>query len=140
MREQVDFVRRGYAALERGDIETFKALVRERLDPEFEFHLVWDGRVLRGYEGTLEWLSDTQDTWRDYKQEVDEIVDLGDDVLVVLSISGRGGASGVPVTQELAVVWTFDGERAVRARSFRSAAEALDAHARGRAAAEERSR
>ncbi len=106
-------------------MEGFKALARERLDPNFEFHLVWDGRILRGYEGTLEWLADTRDTWEEYQQEVEEIVDLGEDVVVVLRISARGSGSGVPVAQELAVVWSFDGDRAVRARSFRSAAEAL---------------
>ena len=103
MRENVEFLRQGYEALQRGDLETFKALARERLDPDFEFHLVWDGRVLRGYEGTLEWLSDTRDTWRDYSQEVDEIIDLGQDVVVVLRISARGSGSGVPVEQEFAV-------------------------------------
>ena len=126
MPERVDFLRQGYAALQRDDLEAFKALTRGRLDPEFEFHLVWDGRVLKGYEGTLEWLSDTRETWADYSQEVEEIIERGEQVVVVLRISARGGASGVPVAQEMAVVWTFDGDRAVRARSFTSRAEALE--------------
>jgi ketosteroid isomerase-like protein len=125
--QNVEFLRRGYEALQRGDLETFKSLSRERLDPEFEFHHVWDGRVFKGYEGTMEWLSDTRETWSDYKQEVDEIIDLGEHVVVVLGISAQGAGSGVPVAQEFAVVWTFDGERVVRARSFTSRAEALEA-------------
>jgi SnoaL-like domain len=83
MRENVEFLRRGYEALQEGDLETFKALARERLGPEFEFHLVWDGRVLKGYEGTLEWLEDTGETWKDYSQELQEIIDLGQQVVVV---------------------------------------------------------
>jgi ketosteroid isomerase-like protein len=126
MQDHVDFLRRGYGALERGDLETFKALVRDRLDPDFEFHLVWDGRVVKGYEGTLQWLEDTSDTWQEYSQEVAEIVDLGEKVVVVLRISARGGESGVPVAQELGVVWTFDGQKAVCAHSFTSGAEALE--------------
>jgi ketosteroid isomerase-like protein len=125
--QNVEFLRRGYEALQRGDLETFKSLSRERLDPEFEFHHVWDGRVFKGYEGTIEWLSDTRETWSDYKQEVDEIIDLGEHVVVVLDISAQGAGSGVPVAQEFAVVWTFDGERVVRAHSFTSRAEALEA-------------
>jgi ketosteroid isomerase-like protein len=46
---------------------------------------------------------------------------------VVVRVAGRGGGSGVPVSQELAVVWTFEGDKAVRARSFTSRAEALEA-------------
>jgi ketosteroid isomerase-like protein len=122
-----DFLRQGYKALERGDLETFQELARERLGPEFEFHLVWDGRVLKGFEGTQEWIADTRETWEGYSQKLEEIVERGEDVVVVVSISGRGGESGVPVAQELAIVWTFEGERALRARSFASRAEAFAA-------------
>jgi ketosteroid isomerase-like protein len=125
MRDNVEFLRSGYEALQQGDLETFKALAHERLGPDFEFHLVWDGRVLRGYEGTLEWLADTRATWEGYTQEVEEIIDLGEQVVVVLCLSARGAGSGVPVAQELAVVWTFEGDRAVRARSFTSRPAAL---------------
>jgi ketosteroid isomerase-like protein len=125
MRDHVEFLRSGCEALRQGDLETFKALSRERLGPDFEFHLVWDGRVLKGYEGTLEWLADTRETWEEYSQEVEEIIDLGGQVVVVLRLSARGAGSGVPVAQELAVVWTFDGDRAVCARSFTSRAAAL---------------
>jgi ketosteroid isomerase-like protein len=123
----VDFLRRGYDALQRGDIAAFKSVARGRLEDDFEFHQVWDGRVLRGYEGTIEWLEDTSETWAEYSQSVDEIAEFGDRILVVVRIEARGGGSGVPVTQQIAVVWTFDGERAVEARSFTSREEALDA-------------
>jgi ketosteroid isomerase-like protein len=123
----VDFLRRGYDALQRGDIAAFKAIARERLEDDFEFHQVWDGQVLRGYEGTIEWLEDTSETWAEYSQRVEEIQDLGHQVLVVVRIEARGGGSGVPVAEELAVLWTFEGDRATEARSFSSREEALDA-------------
>ncbi len=126
-KENVEFLRRGYEALQHGDLDAFKELSRERIGPEFEFHHVWDGRVFKGYEGTMEWLSDAQETWADYKQEVEEIIDLGEHVVVVLGISAQGVGSGVPVAQEFAVVWTFDGAAVVRARSFTSRADALEA-------------
>jgi ketosteroid isomerase-like protein len=126
-RQNVEFLRLGYEALQQGDTEAFEALARERLDPDFSFHSHWAGRVFKGIPGTREWMSDTRETWNDYEQEVEEIVDLGDDVLVVGRVSARGAGSGVPVTQEFAVVWTFDGERAIRAQSYSSRAEALDA-------------
>jgi ketosteroid isomerase-like protein len=126
-RGDVEFLREGYAAIARGDLETFTGLARERLAPDFEFHLVWDGRVLRGFEGTMEWISDTRETWDEYSQEVAEIAEVGDAVVVVLALSARGGGSGVPVAQELAVVWWFDDGMAVEARSFASREEAMAA-------------
>jgi ketosteroid isomerase-like protein len=126
-RGDVEFLREGYAALARGDMETFTALARQRLAPDFEFHHVWDGRVFRGFEGTMEWISDTRETWDDYSQEVAEIVEVGDVVVVVLELSARGGGSGVPVAQELAVVWRFEDGMATEARSFTTREEALGA-------------
>jgi ketosteroid isomerase-like protein len=126
-RGDVEFLREGYAALGRGDIDAFTELARERLAPGFEFHLVWDGRVLRGFEGTMEWIADTRETWDEYSQEATEIVEAGDAVVVVLSLSARGGESGVPVAQELAVVWRFEDGLAVEARSYTSREEALAA-------------
>jgi ketosteroid isomerase-like protein len=126
-RGDAELLREGYAALARGDMETFKALARERLAPDFEFHHVWDGRVFRGFDGTMEWIADTRETWDDYTQEVAEIVEVGDAVVVVLSLSARGGESGVPVAQELAVVWRFEDGMATEARSFTSREEALAA-------------
>jgi ketosteroid isomerase-like protein len=126
--ENVEFLRSGYEALQRGDLESFTALARERLGPDFEFHHVWDGRVFKGFEGVMEWISDTRETWAEYSQVVEEIAELGeDDVLVVVRISGRGGGSGVPVAQELAVVWRFEDGMAVEARSYTSREEALAA-------------
>ena len=124
-RGDVEFLREGYAALARSDMETFTALARERLAPGFEFHHVWDGRVFHGFEGTMEWITDTRETWDDYSQEVAEIVESGNAVVVVLQLSARGGGSGVPVAQELAVVWRFKDGMAVEARSYTSREEAL---------------
>ena len=57
------------------------------------------------------------------RQKLEEIVDLDESVVVVVRIAGRGGGSGVPVSQELAVVRTFEGDKAVRAWSFTSRAK-----------------
>jgi ketosteroid isomerase-like protein len=126
-RGDVEFLRQGYEALARGDLETFTELSRERLGPDFEFHHVWDGRVFRGFEGTMEWISDARETWDDYSQELEEIVEAGDRVVVVIRLSARGGESGVPVAQELAVVWRFEDGKAVEARSYTTREEALSA-------------
>jgi ketosteroid isomerase-like protein len=126
-RGDVEFLRDGYAALARGDMDAFTALARERLAPGFEFHHIWDGRVFKGFEGTMEWISDTRETWDDYSQHVAEIVEVGDAVVVVLELSARGGGSGVPVAQELAVVWRFEDGMAVEARSYTSREVALAA-------------
>ncbi len=97
MDDRIDFLRRGYEALQRGDLDGFKVLAKERLGPDFEFHHVWDGRVFKGYEGTLEWLSDTSETWEEYQQDLDEITAFGDDIPHIRPRrwERRAGRSGV---------------------------------------------
>jgi hypothetical protein len=45
----------------------------------------------------------------------------------VVRMSGRGSRSGVPVTQRLVVLWTFEGNRILSESSFRTKQEALEA-------------
>ena len=77
-------------------------------------------------EGFWELVDDIEDTIG-YRPEVQEAVDLGERVMIVLRMSGRGSRSGVPVAQEGALIVTFDGDTLVSAKSFASKAEALEA-------------
>jgi ketosteroid isomerase-like protein len=62
-----------------------------------------------------------------YTPEVEEALDLDEHVLLVVRKSGRGSRSGVPVTQRLVVLWTFEGNRILSESSFRTKQEALEA-------------
>ena len=110
----------------RRDIEALKALARELLAPGFEFESVLTGQVYRGTQGILDLAADMWETV-DYAPAAEEFIDAGDHVVAVLRISGRGARSGVPVTQRVGIVWTFEGETLVRGQSFTSRAAALEA-------------
>jgi ketosteroid isomerase-like protein len=124
--ENVEVVRRGYEAFVQRDMEAIEAIGQEHLAPDFEFESVLTGQVYRGAEGTRELAADLWDTL-DYMAAPEEIIDAGEHVLIVLRISGRGTRSGVPVAQQVAVVWTFAGDRIVRGQSFTSRSEAVAA-------------
>jgi ketosteroid isomerase-like protein len=126
--ENVEVMLSAYDAIARRDRETLDAILRERLAPDFEFEAVLTGATYKGIDGFWELLDDIEDTVG-YRPEVQEAVDLGDHVLVVLRMSGRGSRSGVSVAQQGAVLVTFDGRTLVSGRSFASMAEALEAAA-----------
>jgi ketosteroid isomerase-like protein len=119
-------VRGIFEALARRDRKAFDALARNHLAPHFTFESFTTGATYRGAEGFRELIDDVENTL-DYVPEVEEVVDLGEHVLFVLRTSGRGSQSGVPVTQQVAGVWTFEDDRAVWGKSFASKAEALKA-------------
>jgi ketosteroid isomerase-like protein len=124
--ENVEIMLTAYEAIARRDRETLDAILKERLAPDFEFEAALTGATYRGVGGFWELLDDIEDTVG-YRPEVQEAVDLGDHVLVVLRMSGRGSRSGVSVAQEGAVLVTFDGSTLVSGKSFASKAEALEA-------------
>jgi ketosteroid isomerase-like protein len=109
--ENVEIVRRVYEGWSRGDFSE-----TELFDPEIEFEMVdWPHPAKsRGIEAMAEtWLA-TLAAWKDFRAVPDEVIDHGDNVLVLNSISGRGRGSGADVTALTATVWSVEGGRVVR--------------------------
>lgn len=96
---------------------------------------VWDmSRVDNPERGTYAGLPELRrfvDTWSEGfafdHVEVEEMIDAGEVVVVVIRHAGRGRASGINVEQRYAMVWTLSGGRAVRMEMHPSREEALKA-------------
>ena len=56
-----------------------------------------------------EWLS----VWGTYRSDPQELIDLGDRLLMLGHLIGTGEGSGIPVTQEYASLMTLDGGQVV---------------------------
>jgi ketosteroid isomerase-like protein len=99
------------------------------LAADFEYEAFLTGQTFMGVDGFWEFLDDVRETVG-FMPEVQEMVDLGESVLCVVEMSGRGLRSGVPVAQQVAVLFTFDGSTLRSGKGFASRAEALEAVAR----------
>jgi ketosteroid isomerase-like protein len=125
--ENVEFIQQAADALHKGDLQRVEALLQGALDPAFEYQSLALDQVHTGLSGMRDFFADMREVWRDYDQEIEELVDLGDDVVVVLRVAARGTGGGVPIAQQSVWLWTFRDRRAVRAKAFRSKREALEA-------------
>jgi uncharacterized protein len=125
--ENVEVVRRAYELVARGDMDQLAAFAQEHLHPDYEYQSDLAGETFRGVAGALAFVTEVRETFEDYTTEIEEIVDAGDDILVVSRQSGRGAESGLHMRWHVHVVWTFDGGRVVRGRAFSSRAYALEA-------------
>jgi hypothetical protein len=125
----VGWVRQAAEAWERGDMQRMEAILRRHLSADFELHPLYLDRVYKGYEGMQELWADVFQTWEDYRLRTEEIVDLGEHVLVLANITGRGVGSGVPIDQGLALLCAFEGGKAVWAKAFTSKRDAIEAAA-----------
>jgi ketosteroid isomerase-like protein len=131
-RENVEVVRRAFEAFNRGGPE---ALISGGFwSPE----IVWDTTpsgipglgVYRGYD---EVRSAFEDDWftafpfEEWELAVEELIDHGDQVIVLSRQRGRGASSGVAVELEQAHVFTLRGGKIVRFDSYLDRRKALEA-------------
>jgi hypothetical protein len=66
-------------------------------------------------------------TWSDYRQEVEQMLDPGEDLVVVLPESGTGKGNGAPMDQPIGVVLTVRDELTIRQALNREPENALRA-------------
>jgi ketosteroid isomerase-like protein len=109
----VETLRRGYAALNRGDL----SVVVELLDPDIEWHEPApspEAGTHRGRDGFESFLRGWLESFEDFRVEPERVVERGDELVVVVRQSGTGRASGLSVETRLAHVWTVADGKAVR--------------------------
>lgn len=121
-------VRRAIDAYNRRDIDLFFA---ELATPDFEWvpALVraFDGAGYRGREGVERFYRDTEENWEELQTVVEELRDLGDRVLVVGRLVGRGRGSGAPVDAPIVGIDDFRAGRICRIRVYLDPAEGIRA-------------
>ena len=125
-RENVERVRIGYEAFNRGDLDA----ALEGFPPDVEWH-VWgelpEREVYRGPEGIKQFWQMWRDSFEGFEIKVERIFDADDRVVVLLAATGSGRGSGVEVrTPTFAQLWTFEGDKVIRVEML-TEAEALAA-------------
>jgi ketosteroid isomerase-like protein len=127
-RDKVDVATRAVDAFNRRDVD---GLFAELATPDFEWHgaavRALGGDEYRGREGVERLHRDQSENWEELQNVAEEFRDLGDRVLVLGRLEGRGKGSGVPVDQPLVTIVDFRGERIWRARNYFDRAEGLRA-------------
>jgi ketosteroid isomerase-like protein len=128
-KENVESFKRGTELLNRRDIESFL----EMLDPEVEWHpglvalLEGEATVYRGREEVREMLQDIFEAFADFRFEFSEIRDLGDRILAVGEMRGRGTESGVEIESPWAFLIQLRNGKATHVRVYLDPKEALEA-------------
>jgi ketosteroid isomerase-like protein len=86
-----EVVRRFLSAFEN-DSDAFRAT----LHPEIEWYPIEENRTpTKGVEAAMWNRNAWLDTWDEYQQDVEEVIEDGDDVVLLVHITARGAASGV---------------------------------------------
>ena len=127
--ENVETFRRGFDAYNRRDVEAVLATV----DPRVEWHpllpvlLGGEATVYRGHEGYRELVRELDEAFSELRIDLSEVRDLGDWVLAIGHLRGRGKESGVATETEIVWLVEFKNGKGIRIREYLDPKEALEA-------------
>jgi ketosteroid isomerase-like protein len=127
--EDLQVVRRGLEAWMRGDLEGLLKTTDPAIGWDISTHPLPDvPNQGRGREAfTTELLATYRSGWNDYSAELNEVLEVGEDVLVVLHETATMRDTGVPLERDLVQLWTVRSGKAVFLRVFQTKADALEA-------------
>ena len=126
--ENVEVIRRGYEAFNRGDLDATVA----DFAPTFEYVATgaipgFEG-VFRGPEGWKGLLSGFFDEFHDPHVEIRDLREAGEDhVLALATYGGRGKQSGAEASWDMWQLWTVREGKVVGGQGFTGREEALEA-------------
>ena len=123
--ENVELIREMMAAFVAGDYE--RALAA--FDPEVEgdFTHMADGRMAIGREELGREVARWALTWDNFETEVEEILDAGENVVLIVRQTGTGKTSGVPADIRYGQVFAVRDRQIVSMKSYLAPAAALEA-------------
>ena len=125
-KENVEIVRRGFAALNRGDVEGVVA----DMHPDVEWYPTSDFLDIgpfRGHDGVRDLMSLVFSVFDGYCLQPEELIDAGDAVIAPVLQTGRGKESGVEANVRYILVFKLREGKAVRVESYYERREALEA-------------
>lgn len=127
-RDKVELAKLATDTYNRRDTDGFFA---ELGTPDFEWlpalTRALDGGGYRGREGVERFARDTAENWEELQTVEAEYRDLGDRVLLLGKLKGRGKGSGAPVEQPYVGIFDFRGDRICRYTVYLDHAEGLRA-------------
>jgi ketosteroid isomerase-like protein len=122
--QNVALVMRSIEAVNQRDVDGFMALNTT----DFELLPAMSGFAgvsFHGREGVERYFAELDSVWEEFQVIGEELHDLGDRVLVLMRIEGRGRGSGVRVVGRQAFISDFRDGKTARVRSYLDRAEAL---------------
>lgn len=122
----MNLIRESYKALNEGRFDW----VAEHVPPDFELVPPLAPGKFVGPEGVSRFYAEIADAWETVRTDVEEVVDLGDRVVVLGRVRNRGRTSEIEVDAVAAHLWTVKDGVPVRVELIGDRQEALR---RGRA-------
>jgi ketosteroid isomerase-like protein len=127
--ENIEIVRRVSGAYNRRDV----GAMLDELHPEIEWHTWLQAQlgegttVYRGHQGVRDGIRDLEEAFSEIQAEQSEVRDLGERVIAIGHLRGRGKESGALTESALAWIVEFRSGKVIRVREYLDPKEAFEA-------------
>jgi ketosteroid isomerase-like protein len=126
--ENVELVRLAYEAFARGGLDRYMEHFTDDVDYRAVVGAIDDIGPIHGKDAVRAWLQDWIDTFDVFWFEAIDLIDAGEDTVVVVErYGGRAKLSGVETDQTEAVVLTIRDGKIARGREYPGRQQALKA-------------
>ena len=116
--DNVELLRRGFEAFNRGGIEGLIELIHPDFEAQAPPELTTEPGTYRGAEGLRRWFDGFEGIMEDIRFEPLDYIPSGDRVLVPVRLLARGRDSGIEVEQRSFQVWTLRDGKAIRLDTY----------------------
>jgi len=124
MSANIELARKAFQAFERRDISQIEDLCHPDIEMDWSRRLI-DPVVTRGHEGLRQFFEEVMNIFEKARFEEEEILEIGDKVLVVSMGHFKGRVSGIEVKARAANVWTVRDGKLARFVFYQSKEDAL---------------
>lgn len=124
-RENIDLIRRGLDAFNRGDFPAVLELVAEDVEVQEESAFVPEPERHTGRAYMRLWLDGLMRNWEEFRVEPQEFIDGGAKVVAVSRVHGVGRKSGAAVEGRFAYLFEVRDGQVVRMHFYRDREDAL---------------
>jgi ketosteroid isomerase-like protein len=128
--ENVEIVRQFIEAARSGDLDAIEAFVAVS-DPRIEhtrLPAASGPETYRGHDGARRWFTDMAELWREWRNEIEELVEAGPNTVAArMRFIAVGRDSGVPVEARLGLVCVVSEGKVLQSRTYASGEAALEA-------------
>jgi ketosteroid isomerase-like protein len=124
--ENVETVKRLFAAAARGDVE--RVIATATPDGVIDAsRRILGGRSYTGHQGIRDYFTMLAEAWSDVRTEPEDFIDAGDSVVVPVRVVNTGRTSGLLVNARAAWVAQLREGKVARMTVYQSRVEALEA-------------
>ncbi len=126
--ENVELVKQGFEHWREGRIDKWLTTVDPDIEWDLSAHPLPDFPDRgKGRDALVKHLTGYLAGWNDYEVTADELIDGGDDVVLIAHERARMRASDVVLDRDLPMVWTITNGLSAWLRVFKTRAQALEA-------------